>query len=41
MTTGLRLALAQEDTAYAWLLNNDTLVEPDCLAAMRSALREK
>lgn len=35
---GLRLALAQPDMAYAWLLNNDTLVEPGCLAAMRDTL---
>jgi GT2 family glycosyltransferase len=35
---GLRLALAQEDMACAWLLNNDTLVEPDCLVEMRNAL---
>jgi GT2 family glycosyltransferase len=38
---GLRLAMAQEDMAYAWLLNNDTLVEPGCLAAMRGALKER
>jgi hypothetical protein len=38
---GLRLALAQTDMAYAWLLNNDTLVEPGCLAAMRDALIER
>lgn len=38
---GLRLALAQPDMAYAWLLNNDTLVEPGCLAAMRDALVER
>ncbi len=35
---GLRLALAQKDMANAWVLNNDTLVEPDCLAAMRDTL---
>lgn len=38
---GLRLALAQPDMAYAWLLNNDTLVEPGCLAAMRDALADR
>jgi GT2 family glycosyltransferase len=38
---GLRLAMAQADMAYAWLLNNDTLVEPGCLAAMRGALIER
>ena len=36
---GLRLAMAQADMAYAWLLNNDTLVEPDCLVAMRDTLK--
>ncbi len=35
---GLRLALAQADMDCVWLLNNDTLVEPDCLQEMRSAL---
>ena len=35
---GLRLAMAQPDMAYAWLLNNDTLVEPDCLGAMKNTL---
>lgn len=35
---GLRLALAQPDMAHAWILNNDTLVEPGCLAAMRDTL---
>ena len=38
---GLRLALAQPDMAYAWLLNNDTLVERQCLAAMRDALVDR
>ncbi len=35
---GLRLALACEDMESVWLLNNDTLVEPDCLMQMRSRL---
>lgn len=38
---GLRLALAQPDMSHAWLLNNDTVVEPGCLAAMRGALAER
>lgn len=38
---GLRLALAQKDMGSVWLLNNDTLVEPLCLAAMRRALAER
>jgi GT2 family glycosyltransferase len=38
---GLRLALAQPDMSCVWLLNNDTLVEPDCLVAMRTALRQR
>ena len=36
---GLRLALAQPDMSCVWLLNNDTLVEPGCLAAMRDAMQ--
>jgi GT2 family glycosyltransferase len=35
---GLRLALAQPDMDCAWLLNNDTLVDPYCLANMRREL---
>lgn len=35
---GLRFALLQKDMTHAWLLNNDTLVEPDCLRHMRSRL---
>ena len=35
---GLRFALGQEDMEYAWLLNNDTLVEPDCLRNMLRCL---
>jgi len=31
---GLRFALNQPDMDYVWLLNNDTLVEPDCLQNM-------
>lgn len=31
---GLRYALAQPDMTHAWVLNNDTLVEPDTLANM-------
>lgn len=30
---GLRYALKQEDAAYIWLLNNDTVVDQDALAA--------
>jgi hypothetical protein len=30
--------MAQPDMSHAWLLNNDTLVEPDCLAAMIDTL---
>jgi GT2 family glycosyltransferase len=35
---GLRYALAQPDMTHVWLLNNDTLVEPDCLARMHARL---
>lgn len=31
---GLRFALNQSDMTHVWLLNNDTLVDPDCLANM-------
>ena len=31
---GIRYALAQADCDYIWLLNNDTVVEPDSLSAM-------
>jgi GT2 family glycosyltransferase len=31
---GLRFALNQPDMDYVWILNNDTLVEPDCLRNM-------
>jgi GT2 family glycosyltransferase len=37
---GLRLALSQPDMGSVWLLNNDTVVEPQCLARMRAALRD-
>lgn len=32
--TGIAYALGQPDMDFVWLLNNDTLVEPGCLAAM-------
>lgn len=35
---GLRFALSQPDMDCVWLLNNDTLVEPDCHAQMRRQL---
>jgi GT2 family glycosyltransferase len=35
---GLRLALKQPDMSHVWILNNDTLVEPDCLAQMHARL---
>lgn len=37
---GLRLALSQPDMDCVWVLNNDTLVEPHCLARMRRTLRD-
>ncbi len=36
---GLRFALKQPDMDYVWLLNNDTLVEPACLANMVKCLQ--
>jgi GT2 family glycosyltransferase len=38
--TGLRLALAQSDMRQVWLLNNDTLVEADCLEQMLTRLNQ-
>jgi len=35
---GLRFALAQENVTHVWLLNNDTLVEADCLVRMHERL---
>lgn len=37
---GLRFALAQQDVTHVWLLNNDTLVEADCLQRMHERLAE-
>jgi len=37
---GLRYALGRADFDYAWLLNNDTAVEPDALGAMLCRLKE-
>lgn len=34
---GIRFALNQDDMDYVWVLNNDTLVEPDSLALMVNA----
>ncbi len=38
---GLRLALAAGDLEYAWLLNNDTVVEPDALLHMVEKMRQR
>jgi GT2 family glycosyltransferase len=38
---GLRFALRQPDMDYVWVLNNDTLVEPDCLANMVQRLQRE
>lgn len=37
---GLRWALAQGDLEYAWLLNNDTVVEPGAMLRMVRRLKE-
>ncbi|MDG4594381.1 MAG: glycosyltransferase family 2 protein [Candidatus Contendobacter sp.] len=37
---GMRYALAQGDADYVWLLNNDTVVDPDCLTRMVRRLRD-
>lgn len=34
VNTGLRMALADPGTAYAWILNNDTVCAPDALARL-------
>ena len=37
---GLRYALARDDFEYVWLLNNDTVVEPDALAHLVRRMEE-
>jgi len=37
----LRLALARDDFDYAWLLNNDTAVDPDALRQLVSRMRAR
>jgi len=38
---GLQFALARDDFAYMWVLNNDTVVDPDALMHMVNHLEEK
>jgi GT2 family glycosyltransferase len=38
---GLRYALSRGDAEYVWLLNNDTVVEPDCLERMVACSRAR
>jgi GT2 family glycosyltransferase len=38
---GLRFALAQPDCDYAWLLNNDTVVDPDSLGELVALMSAK
>ncbi|MDD2582600.1 MAG: glycosyltransferase family 2 protein [Desulfuromonadaceae bacterium] len=38
---GLRYALARDDFDYVWLLNNDTVVEPQTLASLLSRMAAK
>jgi GT2 family glycosyltransferase len=38
---GLRYALRQDDMTHAWILNNDTLVDPHCLVRMLGRLDEE
>ena len=38
---GLRFALAQKDMSHVWILNNDTLVERDCLSNMHRRLERE
>jgi len=37
---GVRLALAEPDVAYVWILNNDTRVEPDALTRLLERMAE-
>lgn len=39
--TGMRFALAQETFDHVWLLNNDTVVEPDALTHLVDTLRDR
>jgi GT2 family glycosyltransferase len=38
---GLQLALADSDFDYAWLLNNDTVVDPEALSALVDRVRNE
>jgi GT2 family glycosyltransferase len=38
---GLRYAMSRRDCAYAWLLNNDTVVDPGALCALVRRLRSR
>jgi len=38
---GLRYALAQEHCDFAWLLNNDTVVQPDALSRLIDRMRQQ
>ncbi|HPT49232.1 MAG TPA: glycosyltransferase family 2 protein [Accumulibacter sp.] len=38
---GIRYALQQDDCAHVWLLNNDTVVPPDSMAAMVNAFKSR
>ena len=38
---GLRYALARGDLGYAWLLNNDTVVDPDALSFLVRRMQEE
>jgi len=37
----LRYAMARDDFGYAWLLNNDTVVDPDALGALVRRMQER
>lgn len=38
---GLRYAMARGDLSYAWLLNNDTVVDPEALACLVRRMEQK
>ena len=41
VNVGIRLALSNRDVGYVWVLNNDTVVAPDCLSRMERRMRDE
>lgn len=40
VNVGIRFALSNKHVAYIWVLNNDTVVAPDCLSRMERRMRD-